>query len=93
MPSAVATLRVKEDKVDEARKLFKELQEATLADESGTLAYVFHQKKDDPRTFVVYEKYESDEALKTHSANLQKRGGALMGVIDGPPEMMMIEEI
>ncbi len=93
MPSAVATLRVKEDKVDEARKLFKELQEATLADESGTLAYVFHQKKDDPRTFVVYEKYESDDAFKIHGANLRKRGAGPMGVIDGPPEIVMLEEI
>ena len=63
MPSLIATLRVKEDKVEEARKLFKELQESVRAEEPGTLAYVFHQKKDDPRAFVVYEKYESDEAL------------------------------
>ena len=93
MPSVVATLRVKEDKVDEAKKLFAELQETTRANEPGTLAYIFHQKKDDPKTFIVYEKYENDEAFKTHGANLQKSGAKLIGVIDGPPEILMLEEI
>ncbi len=93
MPSLIATLRVKEDKVDDAKKFFRELAGEVRAAEPGTLAYVFHQKKDDPRTFVVYEKYASEEAFKTHGANLAARGSRFAGILDGRPELQMLEEI
>jgi hypothetical protein len=40
------------------------------------LAYVFHQKKDDPAVFVAYERGESDEAFKQHGQNLRARAPA-----------------
>jgi quinol monooxygenase YgiN len=93
MPSVIAILRVKEDKVEDAKKFFRELAGDVRSSEPGTLAYVFHQRKDDPRTFVVYEKYASDEAFKTHGANLASRGQRFVGILDGRPEIQMLEEL
>ena len=93
MPSVVATLKVKEDKVEEARSFLKELASDTLANEPGTLAYVIHQKKDDPTSFVVYEKYESDAAFALHSKNLATRGAGFAAILGGRPEIVMLEEI
>ena len=55
MPSVIATIRVKEDKVEEAKTFLKNLAAETLANESGTLAYIPHQHKEDPTTFTFYE--------------------------------------
>ncbi len=93
MPSVVATIKVKEDKIEEAKQFLKELSAETLANESGTLAYVFHQQQDDPTTFVVYEKYESEEAFKTHSKNLAAKGAGFAGILAGAPSIVMLEEI
>lgn len=93
MPSVVATLKVKTDKLEEARAFFKELAEGVLANEPGTLAYVFHQRRDDPQTVIVYEKYESDEAFAVHGKNLAAKGAEFMAVLDGPPEVIVLDEI
>jgi len=93
MPSVVATLKLKEDKLEEATAFFKELAAGVLAEEPGTLAYVIHQRRDDPRTVIVYEKYESDEAFGVHGKNLAAKGAEFMALMDGPPEIVLIDEI
>jgi len=93
MPSLIATLKVKEDKVDEAVKFFQELQENVKSNEPGTLEYTFHQKAGEPSTFVVYEKYADADALKAHSANLAKVGARFAPLLNGPPEIVAMEEI
>ncbi len=93
MPSVIANLKVKEDKIEEAKQFLKELSADTLANESGTLAYVFHQRKDDPTSFVFYEKYESEEAFKIHGKNLASKGASFAGILAGAPEIIMIEEV
>ncbi len=93
MLSVMATLKVKEDKVEEAAAFFKELAAGVLADEPGTLAYVIHQRRDDPNTFIVYEKYESGEAFALHGKNLAAKGAKFAGVMDGPPAVVVMDEI
>ncbi len=93
MPSVVATLKVKEDKIEQAKSFLKQLAADTLAKESGTLAYTVHQKKDDPASFVFYEKYESDAALAEHSENLKAVGGDFAAILDRRPEIVFIEEV
>ena len=93
MPSVVAKIQVKEDKVEEAVAFLKELTSETLANEKGTLAYVFHQQKDDPTIFVAYEKYEDDEAFKTHSTNLASKGAGFAAILAGRPEITLLDEI
>ena len=93
MPSVVATLKIKEDKIEEAKKFLKELAEGVRRDEPGTLAYVVHQHKKDPTRFVMYEKYENDEAFATHGKNLASQGPAFAAVLDGRPEIVVLDEL
>lgn len=93
MPSVIATIKVKEDKVDEAKALFAKLAANVNDEESGTLAYIPHQRSDEPTTFVFYEKYEDAEAFATHGKNLAKVGKEFAGVMAGPPEIVMLEEV
>lgn len=93
MPSVVATVKVKEDKVEEARQFLKQLAADTLSNEPGTLAYVIHQQADDPSSFVVYEKYESDEAFKLHSKNLASKGAGFAAILAGAPKIVMLQEL
>jgi quinol monooxygenase YgiN len=93
MLSVVATVKIKEGKIDEAKAFFKELASETLANEKGTLAYAVHQRRDDPQTLVVYEKYESDEAFAIHGKNLASKGAQFAGVLDGAPDVVVLDEL
>ena len=93
MPSVIATIKVKEDKLEEAKGFLKQLAADTLANESGTLAYTVHQQKGAPTTFVFYEKYESDEAFALHSKNLAAKGAEFGSILDGAPEIVFLEEL
>ena len=93
MPSVVATIQVKEDKIEAAKTFLKKLCADTLANEPGTLAYVAHQLKDQPATFVFYEKYESDEAFGIHGKNLRAAGADFAEILAGPPNIQILDEI
>jgi len=93
MPSVIATIKVKEDKVEEARNFLKTLAEETLANEPGTLVYAPHQHKDDPATFTFYEKYENEEAFAIHSKNLASKNSDFAGILAGRPEITFVEEL
>ena len=93
MPSVVATIKVKADKVEEAKRFLKQLAADTLAKEKGTLAYLPHQKKDDPTTFIFYEKYASDADLALHGKNLASVGAQFASLIAGRPDIVYLEEI
>jgi autoinducer 2-degrading protein len=93
MPSVIATIKVKDDKVEEAKRLFTKLAAGVNADEPGTLAYIPHQRKDDPTTFVFYEKYADGAAFAAHGENLKKVGREFAGVMAGPPEIVMMDEV
>ncbi len=93
MPSVIATIKVQPDKIDEAKALFVKLAAGVKENEPGTTAYVPHQRKDDPETFIFYESYVDDAAFATHGANLQKVGKEFAGVMAGPPELIFMDEL
>ena len=93
MPCVVANLKVKEDKIEEAKSFLKQLASDALAKEPGTLVYSVHQRKDDPTAFVFYEKYESDAALAEHSKNLKSAGAGFAAILAGAPEIVLLDEI
>jgi quinol monooxygenase YgiN len=93
MPSVVVTMKVKGDKVEEAKAFLKQLVADTLAKEKGTLAYVPHQRKDDPTTFVFYEKYASDADFAQHGKSLAGVGAQFAALLAGKPEIVYLEEI
>ena len=93
MTIVIATIKVQEDKVEEAKAFLKQLAADTLAAEEGTLAYIAHQRKDAQTTFVFYEKYDSDEAFAIHGQNLASKGKQFAALMDGPPEIVLADEI
>jgi quinol monooxygenase YgiN len=93
MPSVIATIKVRDDKIDEARSFLKNLAAETLANESGTLAYIPHQHKEDPSTFTFYEKYENDEAFSIHGKNLASKNSEFAGLLAGPPKITLVDEL
>ncbi len=93
MPSIIATLKVKDDKIEEAKSFLGKLAKDTLAAEKGTLAYVVHQRKDDPTVFVFYEKYQDDAAFAAHGENLKAHGAGFGAILAGAPEIIFLEEV
>jgi quinol monooxygenase YgiN len=93
MPTIVATVKLKESKLAEAKAFLKTLAQETLANEPGTLTYTLHEKRGDPTSVVVYEKYESEEAFATHSKNLAAKGAEFASFLDGAPELIFLEEL
>jgi quinol monooxygenase YgiN len=49
----------------EVAKFFRPLAEASRK-EPGCLMYIVHQRKDEPRRFLVYEQYADEAALEAH---------------------------
>lgn len=93
MPTIVANLKIKADKIDEAKEVLKKLSEETLAAEEGTLEYTVLQRQDDPTGFVFYERYADEEAFKIHGKNLASKGGLFAPLLDGPPEIIMLRKV
>lgn len=93
MPSVIATLKLKAESADEGKGFLKELAAEVLANEPGTLVYTLHERKDDPTTVVVFEKYESDEAFAEHGKNLAAKAGDFGRFLDGPLDIVLLEEL
>ena len=83
-----------EGRADELVEEFRKLVPKVLND-AGTVAYVVHRSVDDPCKFLVYEKYESSEALKAHSAapHFKEFSRAIASLLDGRPEVGLYSEI
>jgi quinol monooxygenase YgiN len=72
MITIIATMKIKEGKMDEAVGILKGIVENIRKSEPGCLAYIPHTVRGQDTTIIFYEKYQDKEALKTHSANLPK---------------------
>ncbi|MHA1171151.1 MAG: putative quinol monooxygenase [Candidatus Heimdallarchaeota archaeon] len=79
MVTIIATVEVKEGKMEEAKVVLKEMASQVKASEPGTLEYIPHTVKgrDFKNKIIFYEKYKDGEAMKTHMANLPKTGAKL----------------
>jgi len=62
---------VKRGKEQDFHDLAVHLTEVTRADDDGCLSYVFHQRRDDPKEYVLYEQWRDREALDAHIAHVQ----------------------
>ena len=58
-------MTVREGEEERAAELMKQLAEAT-EQEPGNLCWIGHRSSEDPRVFMVYEQYESEDAFKEH---------------------------
>ncbi|MEX0791397.1 MAG: antibiotic biosynthesis monooxygenase [Actinomycetota bacterium] len=64
-----AQFRIVEGKEAEAEAAIKTMAAAVEANETGTLAYIFHRNKKDPAEVSVWEVYEDDAAAATHTGS------------------------
>lgn len=66
MIALTATWRAKPGNEDRCREILELMTPITRA-EPGCLFYQAHQLADDPRTFVLYEQYVDEAALRAHA--------------------------
>ncbi|OGP58333.1 MAG: hypothetical protein A2V67_03990 [Deltaproteobacteria bacterium RBG_13_61_14] len=90
-----ATLKAKAGKEDELIAAMKKLVAAVRQNEPGALDYTLHRSKKDPATFLVYEKYRDDAAMKAHmgSVHFQEASKKFGELLAGPPGLEMFEVV
>ena len=93
MISLIATLRVKEGKMDEAMAILKKAVPEMRKNEPGCLEYIPHTVKEDPQAIVFYEKYKDEDALATHSTNLPQTLGELFPLLEPGMDVKTCMEI
>jgi quinol monooxygenase YgiN len=91
----IASVQVKEGKMDEAKEVLKDLVPKIKESEPGTLEYIPHTLKGrkEKNTIIFYEKYRDGEALREHSGNLAKSLAPLMPLLEPGMDMKTCFEI
>ncbi|MFC4293536.1 putative quinol monooxygenase [Novosphingobium tardum] len=95
MIAIIATLRAKPDKGEEFERLFTQLAAQVRANESGNVIYQLSRSRTEPNTYKVLEIYRDEAALEAHRASehFRSAGPGLGGVLDGRPEIEMLDAI
>lgn len=86
------TVPIRPEKRDEAARAATEMAKATQQEE-GCLEYHFYSNVEDPDTFLVFERWQSEEALAahfetTHMAEFRKK---LPNLVSGAGEIYKYE--
>ncbi len=92
--SLIARLKIQEGKGEEFEAIFKELQDAVVANEEGNIFYSCN-RTEDPTVYVVLEQYVDEAALATHreTDHFKTIGAKLGGVMGGAPELEVMQTI
>ena len=90
----VAIMKVQEGKEQDMEKALVDIV-PKVATEEGTLAYVINQAKKDPRTFLIYEKYQDKDALNHHSTTpyFAELFEKIAPLLDGAPSIEIYKEL
>ena len=91
--SLIATVRVKEGKMEEAIEVLKKIVPKIKESEPGTLKYISHTIKEDPNAIVFYEKYADADAMKAHTKNLGKNMAEFGPLLEPGMDIKNLEEI
>lgn len=93
MITLIATLKVKEGKIQEAINALKEIVPKIKASEPGCLEYIPHTVRGDESTIIIYEKYQDKDAFKLHSSNLMKNMESLFPLLEPGMDVKNCSEI
>ena len=93
MITLIATVKVKEGKMDEAVKVLREIVPKIKEAEPGCLVYIPHRVRGEDNTIIFYEKYQDKEALKIHSSNLPKNLKEFLPLLEPGMDVKTLEEI
>jgi len=86
----VASMKIKEGKMEEAKEMLKEIAKSVVANEPGTLEYNIHTVKGADNEIIFIEKYKDGDSLKAHSKNLGKTMAKFMGLVEPAPPNIKI---
>lgn len=91
----IATLKVREGKMEEAIEVLKEIVPKVKEAEPGCLVYIPHTVKGrkNKNTIIFYEKYKDDEALNIHTANVGKSLAKLLPLLEPGMDLKTCSEI
>ncbi len=95
MIALTASLVAMEGKEKELERVIGALSEKVLANESGCVLYQLARSRNDPRAYVLLERYR-DEAALSHHSNTDYFKAAIpemMACLDGPPRIAMFEDV
>jgi len=88
----IATMTAQAGKEQEMEKALLDII-PQVENETGTLAYVLHRVRKEPRKFIMYEKYRDKESLKHHGATpyFAELFGKIGPLLDGNPTLEICE--
>ena len=94
MLTVIATMPIKEGKMDEALQEIRGLL-VNVAKEQGTVLYSVNVDTANPNTLVVVEQYTDQDALDFHSSTPYFREffAKASGFLGGAPEIVTMKEI
>jgi len=95
MITIIATLKVKEGKMDEAIAAVKAAAASIRAAEPGCLEYKPHSVRGagNENLILMYERYADKDALKAHSANLSKSLAKVLPLLEPGMDIKTCYEI
>lgn len=92
--NVVATVRVREESIEEFEAVVARTRPAMLAD-PGCLRYDLQRRRNEPGTYVLLEAYDSTDALRRHGASPEfaEFGKALASLVTGEPEVVLLTPV
>ena len=94
MITVVAVLEAQEGKEEEMETALMAMIPKVRSEE-GTLSYVLHRAQNKPGKFLVYEKYEDEEAFAHHSSTpyIKELFNKVGPLLAGSPDIEMYDEL
>ncbi len=94
MIGIIATMKIKEGVNKEFEEVASRLKDAVTKNEPGVVYYDWYKGEDDS-SYVVLERYESQEALDAHgqTEHMKSIGGEMGQYMAGRPEVTILKSI